>query len=109
MSRRRVRFSQFTIDVPQSESEPWVNIIVQLIVENENNEIIQVVDRHGTINKRLSQVVEELIFLATPVPALNIMAVGNLAEAIQMHCATWMAEEFNGTVDPETGLVWIDE
>lgn len=105
----RLRAQQIIIDIPKADSEPWVNIYVQRVRIEEDGSESRVIDRWGSINKRLSTIAFEIYpyFEAVPVtnPEKEISAYG-LSDAIMQAAIHWIAEKYSGRI--EGNAVYID-
>lgn len=107
---KRVRSEKISIDIPQSESEPWISLIVQGITEDEQGNITQVVPRMGQIHRRMSDVQTQMFMGYDPVTQqpLNVSMAG-IASLITVAAAAFLAEDYDGTVDQATALVYVEE
>lgn len=82
---------------------------VQKVVEDDEGNFLQVVDRIGQVHKRLSTCYTDMIQAVDPVTQqeLNISVAG-LGSLVTVAAAKFLAEQYNGTID-ENALVWIGE
>lgn len=75
-----------------------------------NGTIVNVVDRWDSFNKRLSDVATETY----PIPATvdcnqGLFTFLDVAGSISTVVILWLAERYNGNIDPQTGDVHIGE
>lgn len=104
----KLRTQQIIIDIPRTNSEPWINVKVQRIVlDNLGNEG-QIIDRWGSINKKLSIVATEIhnYFEALPVSTPQISIYG-ISDAIKVVAITWIAEKYGGSIINDEVIVSI--
>lgn len=95
----RLRAQQIIIDLPRVNSEPWVNVIVQRVELDEEGRDDNVVDRWGSLNKRLSEFALDTYayFEAIPVESGRISGYA-MSDAVAQAVIQWMAEKYNGTI-----------
>ena len=103
----KVRSSQITIEVPKEGAEPWIRVVVQRV--EKNGDIVNTVDRWDSFNKRLSDVATQQY----PIPASvncesGVFSFVDVAQAITTVVVMWLAEKYNGTIQPN-GDVIIEE
>lgn len=90
-----IRAQQVIIDQPRKDSMPFVNIVVQRIIYNEDGSINQIIDRERTINKPLLEFASELYHFEEmfPVSSNEISGYG-LASAIRGAVVGWLLKEY---------------
>jgi len=95
----KLRTQQIVIDVPRATSEPWVHLTVQRVELDDNGKELNVVDRWGTANRRLSEIALDTVSYFEPVPGLdaNTMTMFALADAIKSAATDWIIEKYGGT------------
>lgn len=106
----KLRTQQIIIDMPRSISEPWMNLVVQRIDLSPDGSVeLNVVDRWGTINKKLSDVALEVnsYFEVLPLNSGEITVFG-LADGIKSVATKWIVEKYGGTIQPN-GDVHLEE
>ena len=96
--RTKLRTQKIAIDLPRVNSEPWILITVQRVDVDDNGKEVNVVDRWGTINKRLSAVALEVYPYFEVIPGLdNALSVFAIADAIKETAIAWIVEKYGGT------------
>lgn len=96
----RLRTQQIIIDLPRSSSEPWINLVVQRVELDDSGNEINVVDRWGSVNKRLSLVASEISNYTEIVPELNdkSISVYGISSAMTCIAVNWIVEKYGGTI-----------
>lgn len=105
---RRLRTQQIIIDLPRTEAEPWIHLIVQLVdTDEDTGEDINVVDRYGRVSKKLSEVATDIIQYEDAVlqHSDNMSTLG-LSDAISRMAVTWIIGKYGGAVD-ERGYIVV--
>ena len=104
----RLRVQQIVIDIPRSESEPWLSLTIQRIEMDENYVTKNIVGRWRQINKRASEFATDIVPYDDPVPVPDGSISGyGLSNAIAAMAISWTAKEYNGTVN-ELGYIMVD-
>lgn len=107
--RQRVRAEKIIIDVPLSESEPWITLPIQRLVTEDDGTIVQVIPRDSQVYRKLTDVATQFIQAPDPVTGqMNTVSVAGLGALVTVAAAIFMAEDYDGTIDEEA-LVWINE
>jgi len=89
----RIRAQQITIDIPRTNSEPWINIVVQLVEDDGG-----IVDRYDFSHRALGKVATEIVTFTDPVlQKQTSVSVYGLAEAIKEAVVHWLVADHNGT------------
>jgi len=87
----RLRAQKVAIDIPRSQSEPWVAVTVQK-VDGEH-----VIDRVSQSHRQLSDVATELITINDPVTGQDVtISVAGMAAAVKAGVYAWMIEDHGG-------------
>lgn len=108
----RLRVHQIIIDVPRSDSEPFVTSAVQRLVDcdpdNKLTGYSQLINREKLVYRRLSDTAAETVTLTDPITQQSVTVSGaGMAILIQLFVNNWLAEDYNSVVD-EHGDVWED-
>ena len=86
------------MEIPRLGSEPWIHITVQRLAVVDG-EITDVVDRWGSVHKKLSDVALEHHEFSDPVPRPdNTISVAGMAIAIEHVAKDWIADKYSATV-----------
>ena len=104
----RLRTQQLYIDLPTPDSEPWINLIVQRVEMSDDYKTINVVDRWGRVNARLSDIAWNTYLFTDPIPsdAEHISVVG-LGDAITNLGVDLIIKKYGGYLD-ERGYLIIE-
>ncbi len=96
----RLRTQRISIDLPQVDSEPWVQLIVQRINLDDSGNVLSVIDRWDQVNKKLSEVALEAYPYFEVIPDLqnNLISGFGIADAIKGAALNWIADKYNGTI-----------
>ena len=109
MSRTRIRSPRMVIETPSTGSSPWVSLMTQKVIENDQGEVIQVIDRTGLIYRNIPQIATQMFDAYDPVTGQTLkVSMAGIGSLITAAAATFLAEDHDGTVD-DTLTVWIDE
>lgn len=105
---KRLRTQQVYIDLPTPDSEPWFNLIVQLVEMNDEYKTINVVDRWGQVSERLTKIAWNTYSFTDPVPCLDgeISVVG-LGDAITSLGIDLIIKKYGGYLD-ERGYIIVE-
>jgi len=104
-----LRTQQLFIDLPTPGSEPWVNIIVQRVEYDDQLQPMNVVDRWGQVNARLSSIALNPYPLNDPVqPAAGMISAAGIAEALTMAAIDLIIKKYGGRYDAATGLIMVE-
>lgn len=104
----KIRSSQITIEVPKEGAEPWIRVVVQRV--EKNGDIVNTVDRWDSFNKRMSDLAGEMYPMPPTVDCESgVFSFLDVGQAITTVVVMWLAERYNGTIDPVTGDVIIEE
>lgn len=104
----KVRANKVSIETPKEGSEPWIRLEVQRVEKDEENGIYNVTDRWDSFNMRLSQVATDEYPLLFD-PSSGSVNVNSIAIQLTYLFADWLAKKYNGTLDPSTLDVFIEE
>ena len=104
---RRLRTQQIIIDLPRTESEPWIHLIIQQVdTDEETGKDINVVDRYGRVSKKLSEVATDIIPYEDAVVGHNDnLSTLGLSHAITVMATTWIIGKYGGSVDDHGYIV----
>ena len=109
MSKTRIRAPKITIDSPSTGSTPWVSMVTQKVIENDEGKVIQVIDRYGQVYRNIPMIAGQMFTAYDPITnqplQVSMLGVGALITAV---AATFLAEDYSGTVDQNL-TVWIDK
>ena len=107
--KTRLRIQKIVIDIPESESDPWVQLTVQRIEMDDNFNTLNIIDRWGQVHKRISDVALDIQSYDDPVLGStdNPISVFGLTDAITQMCMAWTANAYDGTIN-EAGLIMVD-
>ena len=102
----QLRAQQITIDLPRKTSEPWIHIVVQRCELDEEGNELNVVDRWGSIHKKLSDAATEIYpyreFAGVPDGHISVygtsMAITSIARA-------WITQKYGGHVNARGEIV----
>lgn len=106
--KTRLRIQQIVIDIPRSESEPWVSFTVQKIEMDDDYKTLNVVDRWRSLNRRMSEFATNIVHyedLLSP-PSGHISGAG-LGNAITGMAMMLVAREYGGTID-SNGYIMVN-
>jgi len=93
----KVRAQQIIIDIPRTDSEPWIRVVVQRVELDDNHVEINVVDRWDSFNKRLSQVALEINKYTEVIPVIiGEISLYGLSDGIKEAVTSWLVENYNG-------------
>ncbi len=104
--RTRLRTSKIVIETPKVDSEPWVHITIQQVLENDEGKIVNIVPRFDYISKPLS----EIFLTVTPYldPVLqkeDEISGGGMVTVLTGIISKWIAESHNGKILPDGSIV----
>lgn len=87
----RLRAQKVAIDIPRSQSEPWIAVTVQKIDGS------HVIDRFDETHRQLSKVASEMITITDPVTGQPVtISVAGMAAAVKAGVYAWMIEDHGG-------------
>jgi hypothetical protein len=93
-----LRVQQIVIDVPTVESIPFVAVVVQRLIYDENDKLIQTINREKMINRSLMSVAMNTYSYEDPFPSeKNQISGAGLASAIRVAARSWVLEEYPGS------------
>lgn len=102
----KVRANKISIERPKEDSEAWIRVDVQRI--EKYGEIYNTVDRWDSFNKRMSDVYADQY--PNPIDfSSGMFSVADIATHITIVVSSWLAEKYNGTIDPENGDIVIEK
>lgn len=102
----RLRAQQIVIDIPRTDSEPWIKVTVQRVEQDDTGFELNVVDRWGSINKQLSDVALEVNKYTEVLPLESgDISVYGLSDGIRSVVVRWIAEKYNGTISPNGDVI----
>jgi hypothetical protein len=106
--KRRLRTQQLYIDLPTPDSEPWLNLIIQMVEMDDNYNTVNVVDRWGQVNARLSSIAWSTYLYTDPIPHEDghISVVG-IGDAITVLGVELIIQKYGGYLD-ERGLIMME-
>ena len=104
----KLRTQQIIIDIPRTDSEPWMLIVIQRVEMNESGVEINVADRWDSINKRLGDVAELVKEYTEPVTPIapGFISMLGLADAIKVTATSWILEKWGGTLNENGDVVF---
>lgn len=106
--KARLRTQQMYIDLPTPDSEPWLNLIVQRVEMDDEYKTLNVVDRWGQVNARMSDMALQCYSYNDPVyPPSGVISVAGLAEALTVACVDLIIKKYGGSVD-EHGYIMVE-
>ena len=109
MSKIRIRSPRMVIDTPSTGSSPWVSLMTQKVIENDQGEVIQVIDRTGQIYRNIPKIATQMFTAYDPVTGQELqVSMAGIGSLITSAAATFLAEDHNGTIDDQL-TVWINE
>lgn len=95
----RLRSQKIEIDLPTELSEPWVHVVVQKLILNNEGNTIQTLDRNSHIYKSINDYAMQLVNFTDPVTQQQYTISGaGLGQAITNMVLTWMDEKFDGQI-----------
>lgn len=101
-----LRTQQLYIDMPVPGAEPWVNLIIQRVEMDDSYKVLNVVDRWGQVNARLSVIATQVYPLADPVPCPpGNISVAGIASALTTAAIDLIVQKYGGRFDPATGYI----
>lgn len=107
--RIRLRTSKVSIETPKIDSEPWVHITVQQVIEDDNGKILNIIPRYNYISKPLSEIAMDIDTFIDPVlQKENSISGAGMATALTIIISKWINNEHNGTILPD-GSIAISE
>ena len=106
--RYRFRPQKITIDIPNSDTEPWVSVIVQRIdLEDGSDAVIATHDRFGHVHRRFTEIAAEIYKHGDNKPGRDpgdISGVG-VSKAIENAAASWIADKYAAEIDDEGHVI----
>lgn len=103
----KLRTQQIIIEMPRTDSEPWIHITIQRIeLGSDGSSEVNVTDRWDQIHKRLSLVAlqTEKYFEAVPWE-VGFISVFGVADAIKNIATTWIIEKHGGTLNDNGDVI----
>jgi len=102
----KLRTQHIIIEMPRTESEPFISITVQRIELDVNGKEINVNDRYGRIYKPLSEVAIDVV----PYFEILQLAMGNIsifaiADAIKEVATKWIIEKYGGSINDNGDVI----
>jgi len=103
----RLRVQQICIDMPKASNEPWVNLTVQRVEMNEQGQDVNVIDRWGQVNTRLSDIYGMIVRRHDPLcSSLDEMSGAGVAQGITAIAISLVIAKFGGTLN-EKGYIMV--
>tara|TARA_R110000851_G_C13102760_1_gene569228 strand:- start:11909 stop:12226 length:318 start_codon:yes stop_codon:yes gene_type:complete len=97
----KLRTQHILIEMPRTDSEPFIHVTVQRIELDVNGVEINVVDRFGHVYKPLSTVALEVVKYYEPVPCeADCISVFGIADGIKSIATKWIIEKYGGIEQP---------
>ena len=102
----KLRTQQIIIEMPRTDSEPWIHIVIQRIDVSETGVESNVIDRWDQINKRLSEVALQVEPYFEVVPwEVGQISVFGVADAIKNIATTWIIEKHGGALNSNGDVI----
>ena len=104
----KLRANKVSIETPTEGAEPWIHLEVQRVEKDEEAGIYNTTPRWDSFNIRMRDVAMDehpLLFD----PSSGMMTVQDIGIELTYIFATWLAEKYNGHLDPATLDVTIEE
>lgn len=96
-----LRAQQIIIDTPRIDAVPFIAIVVQRLIYNNEGALIQTINREKMINRSLTKVATHLYLYTDPViQSFDTISGAGLGDAITYAARQWILEEY-----PEAELI----
>ena len=103
---KKLRSQKITIDLPTETAPVWVQAVIQTVYKNENYETTQTVDKTGYVYRTLMDFVTQMETVTDPITGQTITCSGAAAaELIKRFVLSWMAVDYNGTINDKNDLI----
>ena len=101
-----IRTKVIEIDLPHSETVPWISAKFQVVDWNDDGTVRSIRDDRERLNRRMDRVFMETVSLVDPVTQAPItISLAGISEAIRRTMFNWMAEDYNATLNEDRGLM----
>ena len=95
---KRYRAQSIQIDTRRPNIDPWINIEVQEVEQDENGKVINLLERTHYVHRRLSQVIMDMVMLMDPVTQTNApVSTAGVAMAIEALTVKWLHQDILNT------------
>lgn len=102
----RLRTQQLYIDLPTPDSEPWINLIVQRVEMDDDYNTINVVDRWGQVNARMTNIAWNTYTFSDPLSSeLGCISILGMSDAITNFGVDLIMQKYGGTLDDRGYLI----
>lgn len=104
--RVRLRTSKMSIEIPKAESEAWIHITVQQVIEDDNGGVLNIVPRYDYISKPLSEIITQITNYPDPVlGTVGSISGGGMASALTILVSQWIKDEHSGTILDDGSII----
>ena len=97
---KKIRAQKIEIDMPKDGSEPWIRVIVQEIIDDQNDNLpAQMIDRYAQMYRRLSKVQAQMVTFVDPLTQQeHTVSIAGIAVAMTVGVQEWLVEDHDGTI-----------
>jgi hypothetical protein len=96
---KKVRSEKIVIDLPRENTEPWIEIITQIVEKDDSANIIAEYPRHSVIHRKAQDVAYELTTIYDPITNEMITISGyGVQMALTRFITRWMANDLHGEI-----------
>lgn len=104
----RLRTQQVYIDRPVPTSEDWLRVIIQRVEMDDDGNTLNLVDRWGQVNVKLSTIFGRVFDYIDPVPSQEgQISVAGTGSAITAIVTDLIIEKYGGTLDKSNGWIMV--
>ena len=108
--KKQIRVHQIVIDSPRTELPPFVSMMVQRKIYDDDGNVSQIINRERQLNRRIDKVAFEMVTFTDPITQQSVtISIAGLGGALEATVAKWMAEDYADEVAhvDEAGKVWV--
>jgi hypothetical protein len=105
--KKRIRAEKISIELPREGDHPWINIVVQIVIKDNDGNILNVLPRYDMIHKDAYEIATDITQAGDPVTQqMNTISVAGIDSALTNFVHKWLQEHYGGEVinNPETGF-----
>jgi len=104
-----LRTQQLYIDWPTIDSEPWLNVIIQMVETDDQFKPINCVDRWGQVSARVSTIARKTYPFNDPLAqSVGEISISGIATALTAAVIDLIIQKYGGKLDFDSGYIILE-